>query len=224
MTYSDGKLVVTKKDQTTSSFPIDSIRNSDYDKTTTWNGTAWSHSAPDVSDNAVIDGSYNDKGFSCLNLTVNAGKDFTIASDTQFVAGDLLLKSDAANGTATLIDIGTLTVEGTTQVEQYLTVNRPFWYLSSPLSSSTTTTFTNAEHPNLVLHYNETTSSYSGVLATNTNLAVGKGYVVMLSDTSDGVYTFTGGNVNTGNIMIRATRTGTTALKRGFNLIGNPYP
>ena len=221
MTFSDGKLVVTKKDHSTSSFAISDINFSNYNTTTTWNGNAWSHSQPTASDNAVVDSLYNDAGFSSLNLTVNAGKGLTVASGTLTVVDNLLLKSDPVNGTATLIDNGTLTVGGITGVEQFLTVDRPFWYISSPLSAAKSTTFNDATRNNIVLLYNEPTSAYTLPTA---GLEVGKGYVVMLSDASDGVYTFTGGNLNTGNITINATRTGTTAIQRGLNMAGNPYP
>jgi hypothetical protein len=55
-------------------------------------------------------------------------------------------------------------------------------------------------------------------------MTVGKGYVVKFADTDARTITFTGGSLNNGNITIAPTRTGTANAKRGFNLIGNPYP
>jgi hypothetical protein len=56
-----------------------------------------------------------------------------------------------------------------------------------------------------------------------TALSPGVGYVTYIGG-GDATYTFTGGSLNTGAISVPVTRTGTTADKRGFNLIGNPYP
>ena len=150
------------------------------------------------------------------HLTLNDTK-------TLSVSGNLTILSDA-NGTGTLVDAnaaGGLTVTGTTNVEQWLTVARKWWYLSSPLSAAKTTTFTPS---NKIGTYNEATSTYSNPLATDVSLEVGRGYVVKLIDAADKAYTFTGGNLNTGDKTLTLTRTGNTAPKRGFNLVGNPYP
>ncbi len=222
MTFSGGNLVVIKKDASTSSFPISDNRYINYSTggVSTWNGTSWSPLAPTATDYVELSGNYNAAGFTCEYLTVNASKQLTIASGTMAVSGNVVLKSNAT-GTATLINNGTLTVGGTTNVEQYLTVARRWWYVSSPLSGAKTTTFTGS---NLINGYAETTTSYSDSLATNVPLTVGKGYVVKLNDVSNGIYTFSGGSLNTGDVTLTPTRTGTTAAKRGFNLIGNPYP
>ncbi|NDP20180.1 MAG: hypothetical protein GZ091_03745, partial [Paludibacter sp.] len=226
MTYSGANLVVTKVDASTTSFAIPDTRFINYSTgmTSTWNGTRWIPSAPTALDNAIFNGNYSAAGFPCDNLTVNAGKQLTIASGNMAVGENFVLRSDATNGTATLIDNGNLTVGGTSSVEQYLTVARQWWYLSSPLSAAKTTTFTDATRTNKIGNYDEISTSYSAPLATNVPLTAGKGYVVKLSDATDGIYTFTGGSLITGDVTLAPTRTGTTAGKRGFNLVGNPYP
>jgi len=76
-------------------------------------------------------------------------------------------------------------------------------------------------------YYNEASNSpgYVQITDNTTTLIPGTGYVVKLGGAtgSSAVYTFSG-TLNDGNIPITVTRTGPTAVKRGFNLIGNPYP
>jgi len=189
--------------------------------TVTWDGATWSPSAPIASDNVIINGDYSDAGFSCNNLTVNAGKQLTIASGTLAVGGNLTLKSDATNGTATLIDNGTVTVGGTTNVEQYLTSGRN-WYVSSPLSASTGNVVLGTSG-NSLWQYNEVNSDWTtDATSTSTPLSVMKGFVAKTA--ADGVITFTGGTLNTGNQSITVNRTDNANPSRGFNLVGNPYP
>lgn len=196
--------------------------------TTTWNGSAWNPSTPTSVDNVVLDGNYNAAGFTCNNITVNAGKQVTITSGTLAVTGNLTLKSDAVNGTATLIDNGTVTVGGTTSVEQYLTggtgvTDRQWWYLSSPVTGATSGVFTPSGVNNLG-YYNETATppAFVPIDGDAETLVAGRGYLAQLKSTD--TYVFTGGTLNSGDIRMNVTRTGSSAAKRGFNLIGNPYP
>ena len=189
--------------------------------TTTWDGTAWSPSAPTALDNVIIDGTYSGAVFACHDLTINAGKQVTIASGTLAVGGNLTLKSDATNGTATLIDNGTVTVGGTTNVEQYLTSGRN-WYISSPVSLSTGNVVLGTAENNL-WQYNEVNADWTtDPTSTTTPLSVMKGFVAKTA--ANGVITFTGGTMNTGNKSITVNRTDNAKLSRGFNLVGNPYP
>lgn len=108
--------------------------------------------------------------------------------------------------------------------------------MSSPVSAATSNVFAPAESTNKIGNYvedylndgNESTTVpyYTNPYAagSSTALSVAKGYVVKLANTVGGTYTFTGGVLNNGNITITPTRTGTSNAKRGFNLIGNPYP
>ena len=157
-------------------------------------------------------------------VTVNAGKKLTIASGVTFTADVLILKSDAANGTATFVDNGTSTIT-TAKVEQFLEgktglSGREWWYVSSPVNDAKTTLFNS--NGNRIGYYSESTASYSSPIAGEENLAIGRGYVLSLAG-DDAVYTFSG-TLNNGNQFIPVSRTGTTAAKRGFNLVGNPYP
>lgn len=162
------------------------------------------------------------------NLVVNESKQLTI--DTLTNNGTFTLKTGA---TALTTIVGG---SGTTNVEQSLTSGRQWWYLSSPVSAATSNVFAPAESTNKIGNYvedylndgNESTTVpyYTNPYAagSSTALSVGKGYVVKLSSQDGGTYTFTGGSLNNGDITIAPTRTGTSNAKRGFNLIGNPYP
>jgi len=192
--------------------------------TTTWNGTVWSPSAPTSLDNVIIDGTYNNAGFSCHDLTINAGKQVTITSGTLAVGGNLNLKSDAANGTATLINSGTLTVGGTTSVEQYLSSARN-WYVSSPLSGANAPsgyTYFQYNEPGDNTSYTSPATAYWKSVNAGDGLAIGRGYIAQLTSGTSTI-TFTGGTLNTGDKTLSLTRTAGKD-KEGFNLIGNPYP
>jgi hypothetical protein len=156
-------------------------------------------------------------------LTINAGKKLTVAEGVTLTVAELTLKSDA-NGTATLVNNGTLSV-GTANVEQYLatgtgddTNKRQRYYLASPVNGAASTLFGEND---LVGDYNEATASYSDPFIETTTLVAGKGYVVNLGST-DSTYTFSGA-LNDGAISVPVTCTG-TGVKSGFNLVGNPYP
>lgn len=127
----------------------------------------------------------------------------------------------------TVLSTGTISGSGSTHVEQSLSAGRQWWYLASPLSEATSNVIRPAASPHLIGDYTEATTSYSAApfaAGSGTPLTVGKGYVVKFADTDARTITFTGGSLNTGTIPATVTRTGTDAPKRGFNLIGNPYP
>lgn len=194
--------------------------------TTTWNGSAWNPSTPISVDNVVLDGNYNAAGFTCNNITVNAGKQVTITSGTLSVTGNFTLKSDAVNGTATLIDNGTVTVGGTTSVEQYLSAARN-WYISSPVSNAVAPagyTYYKYDEPGDNSSYTPPASAYWESVSSGTAFSLMRGYIAL--PTAASTITFvagTGGSLNTGNKTIVLTRT-TGKTKEGFNLVGNPYP
>ena len=188
----------------------------------TWNGSTWDVSPTSI--NAVINGNFSGAGFSCLDLTINAGKQTTISSGALTVAGNLLLKSDATNGTATFFDNGgTLNVTGTTSVQQYLTGGRN-WYISSPVSPATSNVVSASTLNPLYYYVEASPNTWSSITNTSTALNPMQGYIANVANT--GVVTFTGGTLNTGAVTAKSI-TGLTrqeASFKGFNLIGNPYP
>lgn len=189
-----------------------------------YDGSAWNlGSTPNSSTtDASLTGNYSGAGFTCKNLTVNAGKQTTITSGTLAVNGDFTLKSDANNGTATFIDNGgTLTVTGASKVEQYITAGRNF-YFASPVSAATSNVF-DAAGTNKMYRYTESTKSWlpeitDNTTALGTNMA---GYIANVGST--GVVTFTGGSLNTGAQSATALSY-TSGDKAGYHLLGNPYP
>ncbi len=152
-------------------------------------------------------------------MTVNSGGQLSLnAGNTLNVSGSFTLKSDAANGTGTFVDLttnGGLTVSGTTTVEQYVSslqtgpIGRN-WYISSPLSATLSSTITAATGNGLVF-YNGASWEDAG-----TTMDIMKGYIAK-SPAQNTTINFTGGTLNTGVKSV-------SNLPIGFNLVGNPYP
>ena len=194
-------------------------------KTITWNGT-WSPSAPTYMDDVTIDATYNNAGFACNNLAINAGKPVTVASGTLAVNGNLTLKSDAT-GTASLINNGTLTITGTTYAERYMTGGK--WHIISPTAAGgNISTFIQASGNDIpsktgsygMMDYNESGNAWKSYFTASTvgNLTSGIGYSIRRS--SDGVVTFTG-TLTAAEKAVTLTKAGDNY---GWNCVGNPYP
>ncbi len=160
------------------------------------------------------------------SLTINAAKALTISGGLTN-NGLLTLKSDAT-GTGTIIDNGTISGTGAYRAECYITgegggiPDGRFWYVGSPVSSSYSNVFS-ASGVNKLWYWTETTNSYTELTSNTSSLNVLTGYAARIGANS--TLTFTGGTLNTGNISnTNLTRTGVVNEKRGYHLIGNPYP
>lgn len=168
-------------------------------------------------------------------LTLKPGAKLTINTEnTLSVSGNVTLQSNANEGTATLVDKNTnggLTVSGVTHVQQFLTgasgSGRDWWYIATPVTGAKTDIF--ALQPiggiNKMGYYQENKEggpAYVQITNTTTTLLPGVGYALNIGG-GDSVFTFSG-TLNNESITLNPTRTGTTHAKRGFNLIGNPYP
>ena len=172
------------------------------------------------------------------NPIFNFGTDFTIKSLTIATGANLTITS----GSKTLTTIGDLTlqsgatyvekdaspqllVNGTTTVRQDLTgagTTTPsgrFWYVASPVTGATSSTF-DAAGTNRLWYYDETAHTYSEITNNTTTLSKGTGYVARLG--ADQTVSFTG-TLTSGTVSITPSRTGILDTKRGYNLIGNPY-
>lgn len=141
--------------------------------------------------------------------------------------GIFTLKSDL-NGTATLLT-SNISGSGIYNVQQYLTgqnsgtaPNGRMWYVSTPMSNATSHVFDAASPLNKLWSYNETTFGYTEITNNTTALTVGNGYVARLG--ANTTIEFSSNNINNGNFNFNLSRTGISDEKRGFNLIGNPYP
>jgi len=167
--------------------------------------------------NTEINTGYNvtvDENVNTTDLTLNPGTKLTLNSGFVLNTSTINLQSDETNGTATFVDNGTFSANNVF-VQQYLTGGRN-WYLSSPVSTASSSDFSSAE---TVYSYNETNGSWD---AENASLIPMKGYI-SAATTGDGVITLNG-TLNTGNQSILLSRSTTNTTKPGFNLVGNPYP
>lgn len=157
-------------------------------------------------------------------LVINATKKLTVATLTNNGTitnnGTLTLKTGNTNP-PTLLNNNSMSGSGVYEVEQSLTSGRQWWYLSSPLSGAYTGTVFSGSQVGI---YDEDAFNYTAPFASSTLMSPGLGHVVKFPNTDARTITFTGGSLNNGNITITPTRTGTANAKRGFNLIGNPYP
>jgi hypothetical protein len=161
-------------------------------------------------------------------LLINNGKQLIVPSQSKLTAtsvtnnagsSGLVLKSDAS-GTATFINAGIVNTSVPATVQQYLTSGRD-WYVGSPVSGATSAAI-NTGGSNQMATFNETTAQYEFIKDNSTTLSTGKGYIAHVVNGTT-LYSFTG-TLNDGDITLSPTRTGTTAAKRGFNLVANPYP
>ena len=177
-----------------------------------------------VSDLSVVSGA---------TLNINAGKQFNVTSNCN-KEGTLELLSDF-DGTGTIITNGTVSVGGTYKVNQYLTGKlgdgsitdgRTWWYVASPVTDAYSSVFDPVSVNKNMGYYNETAipnPTWVQITDNTTKLDPGKGYLFQNNGTNS-IFTLTGGKLNSGDITVNVTRTGTNSGKRGFNLIGNPYP
>lgn len=201
--------------------------------TGTWNTPAnWSTGyVPALGSNiVVVSGELSiDRTMTVGNLTVNPGADLTLAAGNVLtVNGNFVLKSDSANGVGTFVDNGTTNVAGSTSVEQFITGNGGAtpngrgWYISSPFSNGNSGVYA-ASGGNHLWEYSETSNGYSKITNDTTSLLPMRGYYAKVG--TNGIVTFTGGSLNNGEISnLNLSRTGSTNAKRGYHLIGNPYP
>lgn len=183
-------------------------------------------SAPTTSTNLVIPVGItmtNSAAATCNQLKVRGT--YSASADIN-AAGGIVLQSDSA-GTGAILDNGN-SITGTATVQQYLTgktgtiIPRGWWYVSSPVSNAISGVFDPAGGTNKFGYWDETTCTYPQITDNVTALEAGHGYVFYNPGT-DATISFSG-ILNTGNIRVPVSRTGTTNASRGFNLIGNPYP
>lgn len=194
-----------------------------------WSDAArWSGGVvPGAASKAIIEGKATvSTAVEAAQIQVKPTAQLTISEGSSLsVTGDLTLESNASR-TATLVDYGSLTVGGSAVAQQYLTVDRQWWYLASPVVGATSSAVVGS---NKIGDYTEATRSYSDAFTGAVTLQAGKGYVVKLDaeGVTDGVFAFSGTGFFDGNLALTPTRTitGTEGdAKRGFNLVGNPYP
>jgi len=164
------------------------------------------------------------------NLTIYPlGKLTLNASKTLKVKGDLLIQSDAT-GSGSFVDLtsaGGLPVNGTTTVQRYQTGNWDgnwpattitWHYVSPPVKVSNSYVYFNS----LMNYYDEPSALWVPYTAGTQTLTPGVGYST--ATRANGVISWIGGNVNTGNVTLPGIPNSDASDAMGFNLVGNPYP
>lgn len=182
---------------------------------------------PTASDDVVIDGTASLITAATVGtLTVNAGREFSIAAGNKLTVntalinnGTINLQSDAT-GTATILTPATISGSGSANVQQYLASGRN-WYVSSPVAAATTSGL-NSSTGSTMVSYDEVHGSTVPWVAESSTLNPAKGYVITSPVNLNPTITFSG-TLNSGNKSIALTRT-VGQTKEGFNLVGNPYP
>ncbi len=164
------------------------------------------------------------------NLTIYPlGKLTLNSARTLKVKGNLLIQSDAT-GSGSFVDLtsaGGLTVTGTTTVQRYQTGNWDgLWppttitwhYVSPPVGYAISYVY----YQSLMNSYDEPSASWTPITSGSTALIKGVGYST--ATTTNGVITWTGGSLNTGNVTVGGMPNSFQSDAYGFNLVGNPYP
>jgi hypothetical protein len=222
--------------------------------TVTWNGTAWSPSAPTINNIAVINGNYNtaaNGSFEACSVSVSGGSTLIIsASNYVSIQNDLNVSASGTlqvlnQGSLVMIDNnGAVTNSGTTNVirttSPYNKYDYTYW--SSPVTAATIGTTFPLWRTDYAFQF--VTGNYADVAApingfdddgnawsytgTSTVMTPGKGYAIMAPSTgtfpATSTVTFSGA-VNNGIINIPMTLSANGASSiDDFNLIGNPYP
>jgi parallel beta-helix repeat protein len=180
---------------------------------TDWNTAAnWSVDVvPTLTDNVVIPDVDNDPVISSTGTA--SANNFTIEN-----GATLSIQSDAS-GVGSLITNGTLTNNGTVNIQRY--VSESVWhFISSPNNVTTANTFDG----DYLQTWDETTATWSDVTETSTVLTPVKGYGFWGTPSKAATYTFSG-TPNTGNQSLAVTYTEVVGYGNdGGNLLGNPYP
>ena len=160
------------------------------------------------------------------SLTIDAGKALTVAGAT-INEGTITIKSDGT-GIGSFLDNGSIGGSGLFEMEQYLTGSGGatpdglFHYVGSPVAGAVAGTFDLASG-NKLWSADETTLAYMQITNESDALNVMEGYAVRMGTT--GSVTYSGSSFNTGTQQVLdLSRTGTTSLNRGYNLVSNPYP
>ena len=181
----------------------------------------WVVADTDSDDNVIIDGSdvaiQSGETPACHNLYIKP--DASLKIEGALTVNDLMIESDSSS-TGALIDMGTLTVNGTSKVAQHLPSNRWF-YLSSPVASANASVFDAEVSDNHIYHWDETAPAWTEVTDNTAGIDVMKGYAVKMPN-SDTMVTFEG-TLNDGAIDFTLSASDVGGNYR-WNLVGNPYP
>jgi len=212
--------------------------NDEWDEYRNWNVNTGFNTIPDAGSKVVIPaGTTNDADlaqyifpFFFGSLTIQSGANFTMKSynilkvinDVTIENGaNLFLESDA-NGAAAFIPEGN--VNGEVHVQRWLPsiggvpTNGEWHYFSPSLTNLSSDVFLDQ----YLMYWNEPTTLWQYITATNYTLIPGAGYGVLL-DTDFGNTINMTGNLVTGDVLSPVLNNTNGSGWQGWNLIGNPY-
>lgn len=194
-----------------------------FDTDQNWTGTDQTDSV--VIAGALITVSGTKANEECNSLTILPDGRLTVETGGSLTVHDKVTIKADSSGTGSLIDNGTLTVSGSSTVQQYLPDGR-WWYISPQISNANTDDLQVDGSDYRLFYWNEDNSGSSGwtelSAATAINTLTGYAYYQQSGGPVTAEFS---GDLNTGSIGSTNNLTRSSgAYKEGFNLVGNPYP
>ena len=204
-------------------------------ESTTWNGTTWSNGTPTSTKAAIIAGNYSvAANINACTLNVNNNAVVSIPSGYNVTLNGAITVSSGSftlNNNANLIQTSNVANSGNIIVKRnssaLMRLDYTAW--SSPVTNNTSLflqSFSPATSSNRFYNYDTSTNQYTVIAnPSTTNFALGKGYLIRISNTHPTTPTVWNGSFtgvpNNGIIPITMTNLG---IGKRFNLVGNPYP
>ncbi|WP_333854247.1 T9SS type A sorting domain-containing protein [Epilithonimonas sp.] len=204
-------------------------------QTTTWNGSSWSNGNPNPSTDAIISGNFiQTLGFSCKNLTINPGVQYTVKNGQRLLIygnftnnGNLYLGNDAIltqiSDNSVYSGTGIATVERQANLKQ-----KDYNYWSAPVQGQNIYSFSTGTPHQYFFKYRETDDRFfSEGINSSSVFMPGIGYAIRGKDTysltvpTTEVFLFSGA-LNNGTITVNLKKS--NGVDKGYNLVGNPYP
>ena len=187
----------------------------------TWDGSSWGDNSPSESISAKIEGNYSGAGFTCIDLTVDAGISMSIAS-----GATLDVKGDIMNNGTILISSGAsiMTYSSQSFTGNDLTIQRStrygdgrYSFVGSPVAQNSSNTASDLGAS--IYTYDEGQSATTDALsrwipqANEAELVSGRGY----TQASQQLISFVGAP-NSGTITYVGSY-----INDGWHLVSNPY-
>ena len=199
---------------------------------TTWNGSAWSNSAPNSTTAAIIAGNYSEAAnITACSLTVTSGtvvipSGYNVTLNNALtVSGGTFTLSNNANLIQTTEDAnsGSITVNRDTSMRRL-----DYTYWSSPVASQNLLAFSPQTLTNRFFTFNESSNLFVEVTdPSTTNFDVTKGYIIRASNflpPNGDIVTVNSAFTGVPNNGTKTISVGYSGVDHGYNLIGNPYP
>ncbi|MFD2543088.1 GEVED domain-containing protein [Lacinutrix gracilariae] len=211
----------------------------------TWNGTNWSNSAPDLNTVAIIDGDYDTSihgSFSACTLIINSGNTLTVTSNEYAEVYFEVTNNGTFNiqNSGSLVQIDNDAVNsGNISMQRTASIRKmDYIYWSSPVDGFNTNNISPASPTSRIYSWSPTVNNGNGsqgnwISAANTAMTPGVGYIVRGPNSygttaTDYTATFNNGVPLNGIITPTVSRgsnpAGYDTNDDDWNLLGNPYP